>query len=143
MRSCKESPDVQAQTKRQTDKWMDRICPPCVWLNMQMCASDDINVKSGETAPCGSVENMMEVIITFPPRSTPGGQLKHADGGPDKTVCSRLLCLLIVRDDIIEHFDQAKAFYMVIWLAVAATSWPPVGQDLVLLGQDRLTFLCL
>lgn len=89
---------------------------------MQMCASDDINVKSGETAPCGRVENMMEVIITFPPRSTPGGQLKHADGGPDKTVCSRLLCLLIVRDDIIEHFDQAKAFYMVIWLAVAATS---------------------
>lgn len=24
---------------RQTDKWIDGVCPPCVWLNMQMCVT--------------------------------------------------------------------------------------------------------
>lgn len=73
---------------------------------------------------------MMEVIVRFPPRSTPGGQLKHADGGPDKTVCNGLLRLLTVCDDFIENSDKPEAFYLVIWLAVAATT-PPLG------GQNR------
>lgn len=38
----------------------------------------------------------MEAINTFPPRNTPGGQLKHTDSRPDKTVCERELRLLIL-----------------------------------------------
>lgn len=52
MQICVPAKRGQMLTLRQMDGWN---LPSCVWLNMQMCVSDDISVKSGETAPCGSV----------------------------------------------------------------------------------------
>lgn len=70
-------------------------------------------------------------------RSTPGGQLQHADSGPDKTVCNGLPCLLIVCDDFIEDGDKPEASSLVIWLAVAAST-SLVGQNRPDLVRSRL-----
>lgn len=39
MQICVPAKRVQMFKLRQTDKWIDRVCPPCVWLNMQMCVT--------------------------------------------------------------------------------------------------------
>lgn len=69
-----------------------------------MCVCDRIKVLNLEKQlhmEVGKIHDVqhfkqMEVINTFPPHNTPGGQLKHADSRPDKTFCTRELCLLIL-----------------------------------------------
>lgn len=39
MQICVPAKRVHMFKLRQTDKWIDRVCPPCVWLNMQMCVT--------------------------------------------------------------------------------------------------------
>lgn len=71
---------------------------------MQMCVCVTIlmlNLEKGLHMEVGKIHDVqhfkqMEAINTFPPRNTPGGQLKHADSRPDKTVCKRELRLLIL-----------------------------------------------